>query len=214
MSISVRTPSPVVSRWAEAEAIKKQKQQRSRRRALLWAGSIVLLLLLGVGVWELVGLYKVHKHQQFINSIKDDPQAIRDAADAGKITEDEHEALRRDAFEERMNKMMDTYFALSPVDRAKWMQQHVKDEIARRQEWQQRMAAGGPTTRPWGNNGNNGNNNNNGQNQASGANSRTARYESRDPNRMAQFQQFRADAAAAYKQMGMQPPQWGGGRGR
>jgi hypothetical protein len=212
MSISTRTPPPVVSRWAEAEANKKQKQERSRRRALLWAGSIVLVLLMAIGIWELVGLYKAHKHQQFINSIKDDPQAIHAAADAGKITPDEHEALRRDAFEERMNKRMDTYFAMSPTDRAKWMQQFVKDDIARRQEWQQRMAAGGPTSRPWGNNGNN---NNNGQNQVSGANSRTARYESRDPNRMSQFQQFHADMAAAYKQMGMEPPQGrGGGRGR
>jgi hypothetical protein len=208
MSISTRTPPPVVSRWAEVEAIKKQKQERSRRRALLWVGSIVLALLLGIGIWELVGLYKAHKHQQFINSIKDDPQAIRAASDAGKITQDERDELWRDRGEERMNKMMDTYFAMSPTDRAKWMQQHVKDEIARRQEWQQRMAAGGPTSRP----GNN--NNNNAQNQASGANSRAARYESRDPNRMSQFQQFRADSAAAYKQMGVEPPQWGGGRRR
>jgi hypothetical protein len=216
MSISTRTPRPAANRWekaeqmqAQREASKKQNEQNSRRRTLVWVGSGVLVVLLGVGIWELVNLYKAHKHQQFINSIKDDPQQIRDAADAGKITPDEHEALRRDMGEERMNKMMDTYFALSGADRAAWMQQRVKDDIARRARWEQMQASGAATTRPWGNGGPGGNGNNNGQNQANGANNRTARYESRDPNRTAQFQQFRADMAATYKQMGLQPPQFG-----
>ncbi|HEX4125851.1 MAG TPA: hypothetical protein VHY37_14080 [Tepidisphaeraceae bacterium] len=167
------------------------------------------LLLIGIAIRELVGVYKAHKHQQFINSIKDDPQKMRDAEKAGQISQQEREALRRDESEERMNKTMDQYFALSPSDRAAWMRNLIKEQEARREHWQQmRAAGGGPTSRPWGNGGNNPN----AQNQANNAASRTARYESRNPTRMSQFQQFHADMAAAYKSMGMEPPKRGRGR--
>jgi hypothetical protein len=209
MSISTRMPPPVASRWADLEAIKKAKQQRTRQTLFYTTASILLAALIGVGIWEFCGWYKAHKHQQFINSIKDDPQKIRAASEAKQITDDERNALWRDRGEERMNQMMDTYFTMSFADRAKWMQDRVKEDIARRAAWQQRMAAGGPTSRPWGNGANNG------QNQQN-AGSQVARYENRDPTRTAQFQQFRADMAATYRQMGMQPPQGrgGGGRGR
>lgn len=209
MSISMRTPPPVPSRWAEAEATKKQQQQKTRRRIFYAVASLVALVLIGIAIWELVGVYKAHKHQQFINSIKNDPQKIRAAADAGQLTDQERQALWHDQFEERTNKMMDQYFALAPSARLAWMENFIKEQEQRRQHWEQMRAAGGPTSRPWGNR-----NGNNQAAQADNAASRTARYESRDPTRTAQFQQFHADMAAAYKQMGMEPPQRGGGRGR
>jgi hypothetical protein len=211
MSISTRTPPITPSQWAEAQALKNDAKRKTRRVIFYSAAPLILLILLGIGAWELAGWYKVHKHEQFVASIKGDDQKMKDALAAKQITEQEFWRMRGEDRRQQFEKQMDEYFALSPADRSAWMQNFVRTTVIpmeeRRKQWE---AKGGPTSRPGGN-GNGNNNNNNNQNNAA---QRTIRYENRDPSRAAQFSQFHNAMAAAMKQMGMQPPSGRGGRGR
>src|ERR1700721_1561800 len=145
MSISTRTP-PVPSRWADLQRIKDAQRKRNRRTGFYISAGVLAALLMSIGVWELIRIHRAHVHQQFVDSIKNDPRQLHDAHDAKKITDDEYEQMRRDAFEEWGNKRMDTYFAMSPADRKQWMD----SVVTRVAEHEKQRQDNGPSTRPGG----------------------------------------------------------------
>jgi len=111
----------------------------------------VLLVIIGVttaAIWA----YRSHAKTKLIAEIKTniDFQKAREAVDSGTISRDEMREVMRGAFEERMDKQLDLYFAL-PIgpERQAFLDTQI-DEMQQRMKERAARAPSQPATRPWG----------------------------------------------------------------
>jgi hypothetical protein len=114
------------------------------RRAIAWAAALGVVVGITVGAWA---MWRSHNKQKLLASIKDDPRKVREAVRDGQITRDDARDVMMDAFEARMNKTVDDYFALDQKDRDKYLDKLIDEQEAMRRQWQQR-ATTRPTSRP------------------------------------------------------------------
>ena len=122
----------------------KGPTQAKWRRALAWVAAACVVIGISVGAWA---MWRAHARQKLLESIKDDPQKVREAVQQGQISRDDAWQAMGEAMEARMNKVMDDYFALPPKDRDKYLDKLIDEQEARMREWRQR-ATTRPATRP------------------------------------------------------------------
>jgi hypothetical protein len=174
---------------------------RARRWLIRGGLTALLVLVLGAGVWGFVS----YRHQRLLASLQKDPEKIRDAERAGKISRDEGRELFMNNREQRMDEQMDKYFSLPPgPQRTALLDKQIDEMQAQMRQWQSRAATRptsrpttGPTSRPndrWGD-----------------PSQQMARVQGGNPARKAQRAEYRAAMQQRLAQRGITGP--GGGRG-
>ena len=129
-------------------SVVNRKGSPTLRRAIAWAAALGLVVGITVGAWA---MWRSHSKQKLLASLKDDPRKVREAVQQGQISREDARDVMMDAFEARMNKTMDEYFALDAKAREKYLDKLIDEQEAMRRQWQQRAAtqpATRPTTRP------------------------------------------------------------------
>jgi hypothetical protein len=207
----------------------------NRRKSIL-LGSIAVVLT-GVGVWALVSfrspaptadpvtVAKYVASDKFVSLPSDKQKAyIESLMQNRDAMRDLDPEVRRAAWEVmgeyRERERLREYFKMTPAERKQHLDDVIKAEEERRQQWQQR-AATRPTSRPagegWGGRGGDGQGGNRPQVGGGGGpggrgspERQKARLENTDPGMRAMASQYRADMAQRRAELGIPG---GGGRG-
>jgi hypothetical protein len=126
-------------------AVKTKNSAHAKWRLIVaWAAAVCVVVGISVGAWA---MWRAHAREKLLASIKDDPRKVREAVEQGQISREDARETMMEAFESRMNKTMDDYFALQPKDREKYLDKLIDEQEAMRRQWQQR-ATTRPATRP------------------------------------------------------------------
>lgn len=199
------------------------KNEQLKRNAMYAAAAVLVLAMGAMGYWmwtnrtpaptaapalvaKFVGSDQFlalpeKKQLAYLDTLEKNREAFRDLPD------EQRRAAWENLREVRENQMLNRYFAATPAERQKILDEEIKRQEERRKEWQARAGQ-----RPQGQPGQGGPRGPRGGDQAA---RQKSRLENRSPERRAQSAQYRADVAARRAQLGLPsfgPGGPGGGR--
>lgn len=221
--MSIESPDKIsaTKNPALAAALREMEEQKAQgpwpRRLRIIGTALVIVLIVGGATWAIVARHnanaRANEKAAVLASLQNNPRDMRKAIESGQVTREDMQQM----WEERENKQMDAYFAISTqADRNKYLDKLIDEEQARQKERQQRASTRpttrparsttqpttGPTTRP----------------NRFDPNKQRERVQGGDPTRKAQRAAFQAAMRARMAQRGIQPgrggPGGGGGGGR
>jgi hypothetical protein len=126
---------------------------RRRRRVVTSIAGVGLVAAVSFGGWWYVGHRAKARERETAQAIATQVaqdmnfQRVREAVDAGEVSRDAMREAMGDAMRQRMEKVVDDYFALPESQREKYLDQQIDEFERMRQRWESERA-NRPSTQP------------------------------------------------------------------